>query len=98
MSKHDQHNVAADLAATLVRAFAAVDELLQAQYDTPWATPDVVAERLQATLASRVQPMVDAFGAEAIRDVNGMLEEAVESLGRGKQLDPWDVLAFRGPR
>src|SRR5438034_413860 len=87
-----------DLAAALVRGFAAVDELLQAQYENDlWATPDRVAERLEAAIAARLELMAHAYGGEDMNDVSVLLDEAADNLGRGEHLDPWDVLAFRAP-
>ena len=90
--------VAHELAASLVRAFAATDELLQARYDGGlWATPDRVAQELEDSIAARLTLFTQAYGAGTMADMIAQLEEAIDNLGRGEQLDPWDALAFRAP-
>jgi hypothetical protein len=90
--------LADDVAAELVRSFAAIDWLLQDQYETQvWETPDRVAERLRQTIAARLADMERAFGDDAIHDMWVLLAEAIDNLGRGERLDPWDALAFMAP-
>ena len=86
-----------DVAAELVRGFAAIDALLQEQYETnAWETPDRVAERLRTVIAQRLDEMVCVFGDD-IHAMSTLLAEAVDNLGRGESLDPWDALAFMAP-
>jgi len=88
-----------ELAAALVRGLAAVDDLLQAQYASSVfrETPDRVAERLEETVAARLEVMAAACGEEVLSDATIVLGVAIDNLGRGESLDPWDVLAFRAP-
>lgn len=85
------------LADTLVRAFAAVDEILQRHYESGhYATPDLISHWLVEEVARRLSLFVLAFDDD-VDLAAGLLDEAVENLGRGETLDPWDVLAFRAP-
>ncbi len=87
-----------ELAAELVRGFAAVDALLQDQYDqTMWQMPDRVARELTDRIAKRLRNMEIVFGADDLSAAAMLVSEAIDNLGNGEQLDPWDSLAFRAP-
>lgn len=90
-----QHTVATDLAGVLVRAFAAVDDVLQDHYEHGyWMTPNLVAEELATKVAARIRNVIDGDGS---RDLVGTLSQVADALGRHEPLDPWEVLAFRAP-
>jgi hypothetical protein len=87
-----------DLAAELVRGFAAVDALLQDQYEqTMWQTPDLVASDLTDRIAKRLEDMEIVFGADDLAAASMLVSEAIDNLGSGERLDPWNALAFRAP-
>jgi hypothetical protein len=86
------------LAAELVRGFAAVDALLQDHYERAmWQTPDRVAGELTHRIAKRLEDMEIVFGADELSAAAMLVSEAIDNLGNGEQLDPWDSLAFRAP-
>ena len=86
------------LAAELVRGFASVDALLQDQYDnTMWQTPDRVAAELTQRAAERLEHMEVVFGSDDLAAASMLVSEAIDNLGKGERLDPWDALAFRAP-
>jgi hypothetical protein len=90
--------LANDLAIELVRGFAAVDALLQEQYEREmWETPDRVAERLRETIARRLDLMTQVYDEDDLETTSDLLGEAIDNLGRGVTLDPWDALAFNAP-
>lgn len=88
--------LARDLAAALVRAFAAVDELLREQRESsPRLAPDQVAAQLQASLGARLDAYSRVFGPDRLNDVILLLEEAVDNLGCGEHLEAASARAFR---
>jgi hypothetical protein len=92
-----------DLAAELVRCFAAVDALLrkqreQREREQRQLAPGGVAETLRGAIAARLRGMDSAYGHELLTDALDVLSEAVDNLGHGESLDPGRVPAFRGSR
>jgi hypothetical protein len=89
-----------DLAAELVRCFAAVDALLREQREREQRrlAPGGVAETLRGAIAARLRGMDSAYGHELLTDALDVLSEAVDNLGHGESLDPGRVPAFRGSR
>jgi hypothetical protein len=94
----DPAKIASTWAYELVRAFVAVDNLLQEQYERDaWETPPRVAAQLEETILKRIDDMPLVFGPESMDGAAMLLGEAVDNLGSGERLDAWDALALHAP-
>ena len=90
----DPAALARDTARQLVRCAVAVANLCDEQRPNAGAS-ELLVERLEATIAERLDLMMQAFDGDELNSMIVLMAEAIDNVGFGDGLDMRDVWVFR---